>query len=73
MNCYECSRKGTPAEAVASCVSCGAGVCGEHVRPEAARVDQHATVGIPVTGTVRRLLCVTCDDAMVGHRLDEAS
>jgi hypothetical protein len=72
MNCYDCGVRGVQNPAVAACHSCGAGVCVECVRAEASRVDQPATVGIPVSGSTRLLLCPSCDRAMAAHALGRA-
>jgi hypothetical protein len=37
MNCYECARDGSEQPAVAICLSCGVGMCMQHLDDERAR------------------------------------
>ncbi|MEU2198675.1 DUF2180 family protein [Isoptericola sp. NPDC019482] len=62
MNCYECAtRDRRETVAVASCSTCGAGACLDHVRVGAAVVHEHSP-GNPADYRLpgRRLYDVTC-------------
>jgi hypothetical protein len=70
MNCYDCATRERVEPAVASCVSCNAGLCAHCLRIEQHAVNQHATVGNPVQGSIRTLLCSSCDRVLAGRSLD---
>lgn len=42
MNCYECAKEGSDRPAVATCRSCSAGLCLEHLRATAAQLSTGA-------------------------------
>lgn len=42
MNCYECANQGSERPAVATCRSCSAGLCLDHLRATAAQLSTGA-------------------------------
>jgi hypothetical protein len=69
MNCFDCQARGVVTAAVGVCVSCGAAVCAECLRTRQKRLEQHATVGNPLTATTRELLCVSCHEVLAARPL----
>ncbi|MER7407887.1 DUF2180 family protein [Streptomyces sp. NPDC000070] len=64
MQCYDCLALDRTTTAVAVCRSCGAAVCGEHVRDE--RKEVHEVVGMGKAThdpAARNLLCSVCSHA----------
>jgi hypothetical protein len=69
VDCYDCAGKGHTKPAVGACVRCGAGLCAACVRVEEERVEQHGTLGNPLAGTTRKLLCASCDEVLADRDL----
>jgi hypothetical protein len=64
MNCYDCIGDGRTTPAVAICTSCGAALCGDHVRLETRDHTQAATPGNPSHHRTRSLICTGCDSVL---------
>jgi hypothetical protein len=69
MDCFDCQGRGVETAAVGVCVSCGAAVCAGCLRTRQKRLEQHATVGNPLTATTRELLCAPCDQVLADRPL----
>jgi hypothetical protein len=69
VDCYDCATKGQHEPAVGTCVRCGAGLCATCVRLEEQRVEQHGTLGNPLAGATRTLLCASCDEVLADSHL----
>ncbi|MER7895740.1 DUF2180 family protein [Streptomyces sp. NPDC003007] len=68
MQCYDCLAADRTTVAAAVCVSCGAGLCAEHVREENREVRQVVGMGKATHDPpARRLLCAACSFAV--HRV----
>ncbi|NEB76370.1 DUF2180 family protein [Streptomyces sp. SID14478] len=68
MNCYDCHQEGRATPATASCHTCGAGLCPDHIRVTAQDVHRHEGMGLStLKQSARRLTCFTCHDAQ--HQL----
>ena len=66
MNCYDCQGNGISRPAVATCVHCGAGICGSHATAAAdqlIRIEQINRVA-PVEPPARHIYCDTCAAAI---------
>lgn len=73
MNCFDCAGLGHPAEAVAVCVDCGAGVCHDHAYVAARWLTRTAvinrTVAVePPARTIRCGLCQQARDTAAGQQ-----
>ena len=68
MNCYDCAReeRGDVA-AVAVCIRCGAGMCLTCSTSETRGLHQLGTLGRPITGQTRALVCRACDSVLSQH------
>ncbi|MEW2545989.1 DUF2180 family protein [Streptomyces sp. NPDC047002] len=61
MNCYDCQSVQQTSPAVASCRSCGGGVCSDHANALPLTVHQPHGMGLSTLPlTARRILCDTC-------------
>lgn len=67
MNCYDCAVTDLSIAAVASCRTCGAGVCLDHARSATRLLTRPSGMG-PATPprAARRILCGTCREAERG-------
>ncbi|MFJ8057615.1 DUF2180 family protein [Streptomyces sp. NPDC096142] len=64
MNCYDCAVADTPAAAVASCTTCGAGICLAHAHASSYLLHRPSGMGVAtLPRAARRILCATCRDA----------
>jgi hypothetical protein len=76
VNCFDCAGRGHPAEAVAVCVGCGAGVCRDHAcvaaRWETTAALNHMVTVEPPARTIRCGLCQQAHDAASGHQSSAA-
>lgn len=67
MNCYDCALADLPTPAVASCRTCGAGICLEHVHASSHPLTWLSGMGRAILPrAARRILCGTCRDAERG-------
>ncbi|MGW1179249.1 DUF2180 family protein [Kitasatospora sp. NPDC002543] len=60
MHCLDCDTEGTTSPAVGVCRGCGAGVCADHARTEAATLRSGPVLGPADKTVVRQILCPSC-------------
>ncbi|MET8544312.1 DUF2180 family protein [Kitasatospora sp. NPDC004799] len=60
MHCLECRSANTTSTAVGVCRGCGAGVCADHARTEAATLRSGPVLGPADKTVVRQILCPSC-------------
>ncbi len=68
MNCFSCASSDRVTAAVASCTSCGAGVCPEHAQVDAHDHSYSASPGAHTPHVVRAFICPACAAVTSGSR-----
>lgn len=68
MNCFTCATSDRSTAAIASCTSCGAGVCPEHARVDAHERPYSPSPGIHTPHVVRAFICPDCAVITSGSR-----
>ena len=69
MNCYMCAQEGKETPALAVCITCGMGVCQEHLVREDLPIEDVKNFGFSSQTTIRvekmpRILCKPCHVAL---------
>jgi len=69
MNCFMCAQNGKETTAIAVCLTCGMGVCQEHLVREEITIEEVKTSAFSKQKVVRaknlpRILCKLCHTAL---------